>query len=75
MTTLEIIAFVACVVSVVSGICASYLYFDMYRTTRDDLRDLRARVFQEAMKEENGLDATTALGTLYMELSEIIRNL
>ena len=75
MTLLEIVALTACIVSIVSALVTSYLYFDMYRTTRDDLRDLRNRIFNEAMKEENGLDATTALGTFYMELSEIIRNL
>lgn len=75
MNWLELIAEIAYIIGAGAAVTLALIYWDMYKSIRNDLRALRSTVYALYSDPENSTETSQVLGLIHKELSNIIRSL
>ena len=72
---LECGAHIAYCIGIAAAVTALLIYRDMYKTTLDDLKALRNRVYARANDPEVSAETSKEIGSIYRDISDLIRSL
>ena len=75
MLTSEIIAHAIYILGAAAGAALGIIYWDLYTTTKKDLKALRNRIYAMANRSDYSPETSRVLGEVYADLSDLIRSL